>query len=255
MKRIVAALAAGALIGCGTAQKKPDAANVEPKKESDSAESGTPARAAGGALAGAAIGALGCLAIAPSGLAAGPIGLPASIVVSIACLPVGIVGGAVVGSVVGVAKSPSSARAATPVEVASRYRTEGRFVLVASGQVEHGDVVPSGDLHVAMNTIALGEPNQKRASLVINFDAAGADGGRSLVAQTAISCDTAAASIHRSFTYGEPNGAGPLIKAEEHTLPKVLNERSAAFSSAVKTVCDAGPWWNTPAHLYGHQAD
>ncbi len=251
MRRIVAAMSVLALIGCGAAQKKPDAAISEPAKEQQPGESGTGARAAKGAAGGAAVGALGCLAIAPTGLAAGPVGLPASVLVSLVCLPFGIAGGAIVGSAVAVAKSPPpSGTASTPPEVASRDQTQGRFVLATSGQVEHGHALPAGALHVAMNTIALVESNQKRASLVINFDAESADGGRSLVAQTTMSCDTGAASIHHSFTYGGANGDGPLIKAEEHTSPVALEKPSAALASAVRTVCEAGPWWNTPAQLY-----
>jgi len=252
MKRIVAAISAVALIGCSSVQKKPDAASDARKNEESTSQTGTGGRAALGAVGGAGAGAVMCLSLIPASL-----GVPGfAALAALVCLPVGVVGGAVVGGVVGAtrsptAQSPTTTAFSTPSEVAaSPYRTEGRFVLVASGQVEHGDAVPSGELYVAMNTIALGEGNHKRASLVINFLAASAEGGRSLVAQTAISCDTGAASIHHSFTYGEANGDGTLVKAEEHTSPKVLNEPSAAFSSAVRTVCEAGPWWNTPAHLY-----
>ena len=255
MKRIVAMISAMALIGCSSAQKKPDAASDAPKNEETTGKTDTGGRVALGAVGGAGVGAVMCLSLIPAGLAAGPAGAVGGALAALVCLPVGVVGGAVVGGTVVAARSPgaqspTTTTASTPSEVASRYRSEGRFVLVASGQVQQGDALPSGELHVAMNTIALGEDNHKRASLVINFDAASAEGGRSLVAQTAISCDTGAASIHHSFTYAEANGDGPLVKAEEHASPKVLDEPSAAFSSAVRTVCEAGPWWNTPAHLY-----
>jgi hypothetical protein len=103
-----------------------------------------------------------------------------------------------------------------------------------------------------MNTIAVLENNEKRVSLVIDLDGPTQDVGRSVVAQTVIACDSGAASIRHSFTYAELHGDGALVKSQEHLPPIAVEKPSEGFLSAVRTVCEAGPWWNTPADLYAN---
>ena len=255
MKRFVAMLSVVALIGCGTAQKKPPPVDEPPSKEQGPTEAGSGARTAKGAVGGAAMGAITCLSFAPTGLGAGGVGVIVTTAIAIVCVPFGAVAGAVVGGSVAAAKSPASstptaARPSTPAEVASRYSTQGRFVLMASGHVELGDSLPPGSLLVAMNTIAA-EGSKKRASLVLELDSATEAGGRSVVAQTTIDCETGGAAIQRSFTYAEAFGNGALVLAQEHVPPIAVEKPGAALSSALRSVCEAGPWWNTPAQLYG----
>lgn len=254
MKRVVALLGMVALIGCGTAPKKSTDTSVAPK-EQETNESGTGARAAQRAAGGAAAGALTCLAFAPTGIGAGGVGVIVTTLAAFVCVPFGVVAGAVVGGAAGAANAPSRTasgrRTNTPAEVAARYRSTGRFVLVSNGQVESGDAVPLGTLQVAMNTIVALEDDKKRASLVIDLERATIEGGRSLVTQTVMNCATGTTLIQRSFLYAETDGDGPLVKAEEHVPPIAVDKPSDALSSAVRTVCEAGPWWNTPAHLYG----
>jgi hypothetical protein len=103
-----------------------------------------------------------------------------------------------------------------------------------------------------MNTIVVLDETKKRASLVVDLESPTNDGGKSLVAQTIIRCDTGTTLIQRSFLYAGPNGDGALVKAEEHVPPmSVDTPPSEGLRSAVRTVCEAGPWWNTPAHVYG----
>ena len=257
MKRIVAMLSVVALIGCGTAQNKSPSVDEAPSKEQHPTEAGSGARTAKGAVGGAAMGAFTCLSFAPTGLGAGGVGVIVTTAIAIVCVPFGAVAGAVIGGTVAANKSPTStspvhaaARPSTPVEVASRYITQGRFVLIASGQVERGDAVPPGTLHVAMNTIAV-EANGKRASLVLELDSATEAGGKSLVAQTTINCEAGSAAIQRSFTYAEAFGSGAVVSAQDHVPPISVEKPGAALSSALRSVCEAGPWWNTPAQLYG----
>lgn len=257
MKRVVAMLSVVALIGCGTAQKKPPPVDEAPSKEQGPTEAGSGARTAKGAAGGAAMGAITCLSFAPTGLGAGGVGVIVTTAIAIVCVPFGAVAGAVIGGTVAAAKSPTStspapttARLSMPSEVAGRYSTHGRFVLMDSGRVDLGEAIPPGTLHVAMNTIAA-EANGKRASLVLELDSATEAGGRSLVAQTSINCEAGGAAIQRSFTYAESFGNGALLHTEEHVPPIAVEKPGAALSSALRSVCEAGPWWNTPAQLYG----
>ena len=255
MKRFVAALSVVALTSCATTQQKSETTTVQSEKEQIATEPGTAGRAAKGALGGAAAGAGMCVSIAPAGLPAGPVGLAASVLVALVCLPFGTAAGAVVGGTVATAKSPASRTPAagssgTPAAAASGYSTRGRFVLAASGQLEPGDALPSGSLLVAMNTIAA-DGNNKRASLVVELDSATEAGGRSLVAQTTVDCAAGRAEIQRSFFYAEASGNGALVLAQEHVPPIAVEKPGPALSSALRAVCEAGPWWNTPAQLYG----
>ena len=268
MKRIVVALSVAALLGCGTAQKAADVAADTPGKEEQSKDGlsdqrGDGARAATGAVGGAAAGAVMCLAIAPAGLPLGGVGLIGSVLASLACLPFGVAAGALSGGAVAAANtSPAqtSRQTVTTPRAAKKsgvtwgapYLTQGAFVLATSGQLALGEELPSGSLYVAMNTIAVSGDTGKRASLIVDLDAPTKEGEKSLIAQTVFFCDKGEASILRSSTYAERFGHGRVVNSVEHAPPIVVEKPSPVLWSAVRTVCDAAPSLNTPAHLYGH---
>lgn len=256
MRRITVALSATALIGCGTAQKTPEVA-ADPPKEEERAEQGrSGGRVAKGAVGGAAMGALMCLGIAPAGLPIGGVGAVGSVLASLVCLPFGVVAGAVTGGTVAAVKSPTTQNSSSEITSStaapgSGYLTQGAFVLAASGQLESGDGLRAGSLYVAMNTIVVSADNQKRASLIVDFDAPTNEGEKSMIAQAVFVCHKGAATIQRSFTYAERFGHGSVVHSVEHAPAIVVETPGPVLASAVRTVCDAGPWWNTPAQLYG----
>jgi hypothetical protein len=57
--------------------------------------------------------------------------------------------------------------------------------------------------------------------------------------------------LQRSFTYAGRFGHGAVLHSVEHAPAIVVERPGPVLSSAMRTVCDAGPWWNTPAQLYG----
>lgn len=236
MKRIVAALSVVALIGCGTAQKKPDSADV-PKQEPAGTGNATGSRAAKGAAGGAAIGAVGCLSLIPIGLFGGPLGL-IMVPVAIACVPVGALAGAVAGGVVGAATGAANPVPRTPPESSALSLTSRSYKSI--GRVEAGDVLPPGELYVAMTSITTLPENQRTGFLVVNFDAPTDSDERSYAAYIATHCDTGTATVRHSITYKERDGDGWTVKRGEHNPHINVDKPSTIFAEAIRTICEAG---------------
>lgn len=236
MKRIVAALAAVALIGCGTAQKKPDSADV-PKQEPTGTENAAGSRAAKGAVGGAAIGAVGCLSLIPMGLFGGPLGL-VMVPVAIACVPVGVVAGAVVGgTAVAVSDAtrrgtPSTAHAGThdPSSDYSAWKPIGRLA--------KNDAIPAGTLHFS-NALRTAQ-NKPAVRLLVDFDERSERGERSYMAYATVSCQNGALSFYSRATYSEWGGNGWRVTSEfrDDGALFVIDKANDAFPQVFQQACE-----------------
>lgn len=237
MRCLVVAFCVTALVACGTARKQPASVAAPTKEEQTSHYDGAGARATRGAVGGAAVGAAGCLSLIPMGLSSGPWGL-IMVPVAIACVPAGIVAGATVGSVAAAAttrKANSSGRLPVPSAIV------GSRAYKRIGRVEAGDVLPAGELYVAMSSLARLPDEQVTGVLLVNLDGAVVGGEKSYTAYVAANCVRRTLFVRHAVTFDGTDGEGAAITRASPGLE--VERPSAVFAAALSEICEAGLWW------------
>lgn len=238
MKRVVAMLSVVALIGCGTAQKKPPPIEA-PSREQGPTEAGSGARAAKGAVGGAAVGAGMCLSLIPIGLfGGGPLGL-IMVPVAVACLPVGAVAGAMIGGTAGaVSDAARSNRASTSqiVPHAAPSAEDSAWKLI--GRLLNNEAIPAGTLHFA--SAHSKSENQPAIKLLVDFDNPSERGERSYMAYATVSCQHGSLSFHSRETYSEWGANGWRITSEfrDDGALLVIDKANQVFPQVFQQACE-----------------
>ena len=238
MRCLVGAFCLTALVACGAAPKQPTSAADPAKEEQGSNHDGAGARAARGAVGGAAVGAAGCLGLIPMGLFSGPLGL-IMVPVAIACVPVGIVAGATVGSVAAAATTPGKPNSSDSPPLPSAI--VGSRAHKRIGRVEAGDVLPAGELYVAMSSLARLPDDQVTGVLLVNLDGAVVGGEKSYTAYVAANCVRRTLSVRYAVTFDGTDGEGAAITRALRGLE--VERPGTVLGAALDEMCAAGLWW------------